>query len=61
MKHLVQYDLIRNRTIEAIVPDDSDAALCPEGCGGFTDDPYGGPCMACWREVDRREREETWW
>ena len=24
--------------------------------GGLTEDPYGGPCKACWAEVDRRER-----
>lgn len=24
---------------------------CPMGCGGNTDDPYGGPCQACWDET----------
>lgn len=22
--------------------------FCPQGCGGLTEDPYGGPCQACW-------------
>lgn len=22
--------------------------LCPQGCGRTTEDPYGGPCRACW-------------
>jgi hypothetical protein len=22
--------------------------LCPMGCGRTTEDPYGGPCRACW-------------
>ena len=26
--------------------------FCPEGCGGVTEDPYGGPCRACWARVD---------
>ncbi len=26
---------------------------CPQGCGGNTEDPYGGPCNACWLEVPR--------
>ena len=26
--------------------------FCPEGCGGVTEDPYGGPCKACWARVD---------
>ncbi|MFI9558846.1 hypothetical protein [Nonomuraea endophytica] len=25
--------------------------LCPQGCGGHTTDPYGGPCTACWNAV----------
>lgn len=24
---------------------------CPEGCGGPTEDPYGGPCKQCWDAV----------
>jgi hypothetical protein len=27
--------------------------FCPEGCGGITEDPYGGPCKACWDAVGR--------
>jgi hypothetical protein len=26
-------------------------APCPNGCGGPTDDPYGGPCTGCWGRV----------
>ena len=28
--------------------------FCPEGCGGLTEDPYGGPCKACWDAVGTR-------
>lgn len=38
-------------------PADQMPNFCPEGCGGVTEDPYGGPCKACWRAVDDRERE----
>jgi len=31
-------------------------SFCPEGCGGLTEDVYGGPCKACWAAVDREER-----
>lgn len=31
------------------LPDD--AWPCPMGCGGLTEDPYGGPCRACWDAV----------
>lgn len=27
------------------------AQPCPQGCGGLTEDPYGGPCRACWDAV----------
>lgn len=27
--------------------------FCPEGCGGITEDPYGGPCKACWDAVGK--------
>lgn len=30
--------------------------FCPEGCGGITEDVYGGPCKTCWAEVDAEER-----
>lgn len=26
--------------------------FCPQGCGGITEDVYGGPCKACWAAVD---------
>lgn len=38
----------------ADVPEGVDFTWCPEGCGNTTDDPYGGPCKACWRKVDER-------
>lgn len=28
-------------------------SFCPNGCGGLTEDPYGGPCKACWDKVGR--------
>ena len=27
---------------------------CPNACGGLTEDPYGGPCKACWAKTDFR-------
>jgi hypothetical protein len=33
------------------LPPDSDLTPCPQGCGGLTDDPYGGPCTRCWDAV----------
>lgn len=38
----------------ADVPEGVDFAWCPQGCGATTEDPYGGPCAACWRKVDGR-------
>jgi hypothetical protein len=32
--------------------------FCPEGCGGITEDVYGGPCQACWDAVDAKSRSE---
>ncbi|GAA4934009.1 hypothetical protein HD597_010077 [Nonomuraea thailandensis] len=29
----------------------ADLDPCPQGCGRTTEDPYGGPCNACWAEV----------
>ena len=29
--------------------------FCPNGCGGVTEDPYGGPCQACWDAVSNDE------
>lgn len=31
--------------------------FCPNGCGGVTEDPYGGPCQACWDTVPRHGDE----
>jgi hypothetical protein len=39
-------------------PEHSEAWPCPEACGGLTEDPYGGPCKACWRVITARERTE---
>jgi hypothetical protein len=47
----------RDATYEVIVPADVDVSWCPQGCGGFTEDPYGGPCKVCWREVERQDPE----
>lgn len=30
---------------------DPDYWPCPQACGGPTEDPYGGPCSACWRTL----------
>ena len=38
-------------------PEDEMPNFCPQGCGGVTGDPYGGPCQACWDAVDEREGE----
>lgn len=40
------------------VPEGFDFAWCPQGCGGATEDPYGGPCKACWRKVDEVDEIE---
>lgn len=29
---------------------------CPMGCGGLTEDPYGGPCDRCWEKAYREQR-----
>jgi hypothetical protein len=29
--------------------------FCPQGCGGLTEDPYGGPCRACWEAVSAKK------
>lgn len=29
---------------------------CPMGCGGKTEDPYGGPCKACWASTGSGDR-----
>jgi hypothetical protein len=51
---------IKNATMEWIVPADVDITPCPEGCGGLTEDPYGGPCSACWRRIDDLS-QRRWW
>lgn len=38
-------------TLEFVLPDGSPDP-CPNACGRLTEDPYGGPCKACWAEVD---------
>lgn len=45
-------------TYEWTVPADVDIDPCPQGCGGLTDDPYGGPCSSCWAELDHNGTEE---
>jgi hypothetical protein len=47
-------------TFEWVVPADVDITPCPEGCGGLTEDPYGGPCAACWRRIDAIS-QRRWW
>lgn len=29
----------------------ADLGPCPNGCGRTSEDPYGGPCKACWDAV----------
>lgn len=29
----------------------ADLGPCPQGCGRTSEDPYGGPCRACWDAV----------
>jgi len=37
---------------------DPDFWPCPEGCGGATEDPYGGPCRRCWGKVDQPDHDD---
>lgn len=37
-------------TLEFVLPEGSPDP-CPNACGGLTEDPYGGPCKACWAAV----------
>lgn len=37
-------------TLEFVLPEGSPDP-CPNACGGLTEDPYGGPCKACWNDV----------
>ncbi len=42
----------REPEYEPVVPPDLvENDPCPMGCGGTTDDPYGGPCRRCWAAV----------
>lgn len=38
-------------------PADEMPSFCPNGCGGVTEDPYGGPCQACWDAVSAPKGE----
>jgi len=43
-------------TLEFVLPEGSPDP-CPNACGGLTEDPYGGPCKACWSKVTRGNEE----
>jgi hypothetical protein len=32
--------------------------FCPQGCGGISEDPYGGPCQRCWDAVGSRHADD---
>lgn len=53
-------EIPQGKRFEWIVPADVDITPCPEGCGGLTEDPYGGPCAACWRRIDAIS-QRRWW
>ena len=36
---------------EVIYSEEPEFDPCPMGCGRITDDPYGGPCSECWKDV----------
>lgn len=38
-------------------PESEEREACPMGCGGVTEDVYGGPCYDCWAEVYAAEAE----
>lgn len=44
-------------TLEFVLPEGSPDP-CPNACGRLTEDPYGGPCKACWNAVCRDDDEE---
>lgn len=49
------------RSFAVDLPDGAEVPnFCPEGCGGLTEDPYGGPCKACWRAVGRDDARQEW-
>jgi hypothetical protein len=41
-------------------PADEMPSFCPQGCGGITEDPYGGPCTACWDAVGTEPDVPKW-
>jgi hypothetical protein len=41
-------------------PADEMPNFCPNGCGGVTEDPYGGPCKACWDAVGSDDETPGW-
>lgn len=41
-------------------PADEMPDFCPNGCGGVTEDPYGGPCKACWDAVGKDDYRQEW-
>jgi len=44
-------------TLEFVLPEGSPDP-CPNACGSLTEDPYGGPCKACWAKAT--EQAEAW-
>ncbi len=34
--------------------DETREDACPMGCGATTEDVYGGPCTACWKQAGER-------
>lgn len=45
-------------TLEFVLPEGSNDP-CPNACGGLTEDPYGGPCKACWAKVRRPYEDDA--
>lgn len=41
-------------------PADEMPSFCPNGCGGVTEDLYGGPCKACWDAVGNDDETPEW-
>lgn len=44
-------------TLEFVLPEGSPDP-CPNACGRLTEDPYGGPCKACWDAVGRVDDDD---
>lgn len=46
------------RAVHASMVDEEPTTFdpCPHGCGRTTEDPYGGPCKACWDALDAEEQ-----